>query len=462
MFSAQIYATRRDRLKNDVGNGLILLLGNDEVGMNYRDNTLRYRQDSSFLYFFGLDRPGLTAIIDTENATETIFGHENTLDDIIWSGPQPSLSELAARVGVAQVRPAATIVDVLQTAQTAGRSIHFLPPYRQTNALKLHEWIGVSFFEMKTKASEKLIKAIIGQRAIKSDEEVLQLEEAVNISGEMHLAAMQRTRDGMYEYEIVGHIQGAALSRGGDLAYPIIFSTNGQTLHNHFHGNIMESGRLVLGDFGAENAMHYAGDITRTIPVDKKFTAMQREIYDIVLEMEMQSIAALQPGVQYREVHLAANRIMLDGLKQLGIVNGDLDEMLQLGVGGLFMPHGLGHSIGLDVHDMEDLGENYVGYRDGLPRSTQLGLRSLRFAKELEIGNTLTVEPGIYFIPELIDKLRAEAQFLDFVNYQQLEEYRTFGGIRIEDNCLITNDGSRVLGTPIPKTINEIETVRSL
>ena len=462
MFSAQTYTDRRQRLKKEVGQGLILLLGNDEVGMNYRDNTLRFRQDSTFLYFFGLDKPGLIAIIDTEADTEIIFGSEPTLDDIVWSGPQPALAELAAQAGVAQVNSLNLISQLLKTAQDSGRTVHYLPPYRQANVCKLHEWTGVSLGQIKEKASEVLIKAVVGQRSVKSDEEILQLEQAVNITGEMHLAAMQNTREGMYEYEVVGHIQGAALSRGGDLAYPIIFSTNGQTLHNHFHGNVMESGRLTLGDFGAESAMHYAGDITRTFPVDKKFTSKQREIYDIVLEMEMQSIAALAPGVLYRDVHVAANRIMLDGLKQLGIVLGDVDEMTQLGVGGLFMPHGLGHSIGLDVHDMEDLGENYVGYRDSLERSTQLGLRSLRLAKELQAGNTLTVEPGIYFIPELIDKLRAEGQFTDFVNYQKLADYRDFGGIRIEDNCFVNNDGGRVLGTPIPKTINEIETVRSL
>lgn len=336
-----------------------------------------------------------------------------------------------------------------------------MPPYRADNAIKLNEWLGLSVSTLKESASKELIKAVVDLRSVKSAEEVIEMEEAVNITREMHIAAIQATGSGKMEYEVVSRIYERLHYFGAELAYPVIFSANGQTLHNHYHGNKLEAGRIVINDSGAENLMCYAGDITRTIPVSNTFSQRQKEIYNLVLKMEKSSIEALKPGLQYREVHLNANRIMLEGLSGLGIVNGDIEEMLHLGVGGLFMPHGLGHMIGLDVHDMEDLGENYVGYRDGLERSTQLGLKSLRLARELEAGFTLTVEPGIYFIPELIDKWKAENKFTDFVNYQMLESYKDFGGVRIEDNVLITSGGSEVLGNPIPKEVDEIEALKA-
>jgi Xaa-Pro aminopeptidase len=276
----------------------------------------------------------------------------------------------------------------------------------------------------------------------------------------MHIAAMRATQVGKKEYEIVAELYGTAKRLGGELAYPAILSINGQTLHNHYHGNELTSGRLVLNDSGVELEMGYCGDITRTFPVDKKFTQQQREIYEIVLEMEELVIESLKPGIQYRDCHIASNRLMLNKFKDLGIVNGDVEEMLEAGVGGMFMPHGLGHMIGLDVHDMEDLGEKFVGYNKDIERSAQMGLKSLRLAKELAEGFVITVEPGIYFIPQLIDKLKADKQYLDFVNYDKLEQYRDFGGIRIEDDILITKDGYQVLGEHIPKTVAEIEDLR--
>lgn len=457
MFSTQTYIERRQTLKRTVGSGLILIMGNEEAPMNYPDNTYRYRQDSNFLYYFGISLANLAAVIDVDSGEEIIFGDEFTMDDIIWVGPQPTLSDQARKIGVYRTEPYAKLADKLAKAG----KVHFTPPYRYENKFKLSEWLGIPVSQLKEKASVKLIKAIIAQRAYKSAEEIVQMEDAVNICREMHIAAMRETKAGRKEYQIAAIIHGKALEHGGELAYPIIFSVNGQTLHNHYHGNTMTEGKLALNDSGAENAMFYAGDITRTIPVSKKFTEKQKEIYNLVLKMQLSAIEALKPGVPYKDVHLLANKVLLQGLSDLGMVKGNIDEMLSEGVQGLFMPHGLGHAIGLDVHDMEDLGENYVGYKDGAVRSTQLGLKSLRMAKELEEGYVITVEPGLYFIPELIEKWKAEKKFVDFINYEKIETYKDFGGVRIEDNCLITAEGYKILGKPIPKTAEEVEDLKN-
>ncbi len=457
MFSTQIYIERRNALKKLVGKGTILILGNNEAPMNYTDNTYRFRQDSNFLYFFGINHPGLAAIIDVDSGEEIIFGNEFSMDDIIWVGPQPTIAEQARKVGVYRTESSKQLTSFLKNKVL----VHYTPPYRHDNIIMLSELLNLTIDKVKSNFSEILIKSIVSLREIKSSEEITQMEEAVNITREMHLQAITATRAGQKEYEIVAKIHSKALEFGGDLAYPIIFSVNGQTLHNHYHGNTMTDGRLVINDSGAENGAFYAGDITRTFPVSKRFSEKQKEIYSIVLEMEMQSIDAIKPGILYRDIHLKANKILLEGLKNLGFLKGDTDEMLHLGVQGLFMPHGLGHAIGLDVHDMEDLGENYVGYRLGLERSTQLGLKSLRMAKELQEGFVITVEPGIYFIPELIDKWKSEGKFSEFINYSLLETYKDFGGIRIEDNCTVTNSGSKILGKHIPKTINAIEDLRN-
>lgn len=457
LFSSETYTKRRQKLMETVGSGLILLCGNDEAPMNYKDNTYRYRQDSSFLYYFGLNFAGLNATIDCETTEVTIFGNELTMDEIIIVGPQAKLVELGERVGVNNVQP----TDKLPSLLAKSAEVHFLPPYRFENKFKLSEWLGIALEDLAAKSSQKLIKAVVAQRQHKTAEEVTEMEAAVNASRAIHMAAMRATQPGKMEYEIVAELYGTAKKFGGELAYPAILSINGQTLHNHYHGNELTSGRLVLNDSGVELEMGYCGDITRTFPVDKKFTTQQREIYDIVLEMEEMVIESLKPGVQYRDCHIASNRLMLNRFKDLGIVSGDVQTMLEVGVGGMFMPHGLGHMIGLDVHDMEDLGEKFVGYNKNMERSPQRGLKSLRLAKELAEGFIITVEPGIYFIPQLIDKMKADGQFLDFVNYEKLEQYQNFGGIRIEDDVLITETGYRVLGERIPKTVTEIEELRN-
>jgi len=459
LFPAQTYINRRNKLKSSLKSGLVLLMGNNESPLNCTDNHYRYRQDSSFLYFFGLNHSGLNAIIDIDSGEEILFGNEFSLEDIIWVGQQETLGSKAAKIGIEDLRPSDKISDLLKNV---GRQIHFLPAYRHDNVLQLMEWLSLPANEVKEGSSKELIKAIINLRSYKSDEEVAEMTYAVNITKEMHVNAMKSIAAGKKEFEIVSEIYRTAKAHNCYLAYPAIFSINGQTLHNHYHGNSMTDGRLVLNDSGAENEMCYAGDITRTIPVNGKFTAKQKEIYNIVLEMEESSIDALKSGVFYRDIHINSNKLMLKRLKELDLISGDTDDLAEQGLGGLFMPHGLGHMIGLDVHDMEDLGEDLVGYTEELKRSTQLGVKSLRLAKKLEEGFVLTVEPGIYFIPELIQKWKEEKKFINTINYTKLESYYDFGGIRIEDNILISENGHRVLGDRIPKTVEEVESVMSV
>lgn len=460
MFKSQTYLDRRQRLQADMNSGLILLMGNEESCMNYEDNIYHFRQDSNFLYFIGIDKPNLAAIIDLDEAQTTLFGDDLTIDHIIWMGAQPDMQELADLSGIEQTAPKKQLPEVLKKAREKGRTIHFLPPYRPENQIKMSDWLGIPIHQLKEKASVPLIRAIVAQASYKSEEEIVEIEKAVNISGTMHLAAMKTAKAGIKEAVLAGIVEGIAISNEGHLAYPVILTVNGQTLHNHYHGNILANGRLVLGDFGAETAMHYAGDITRTFPVSSKFTERQKDIYNLVLETELAAIAALKPGVPYRDIHLLAATKITEGLKGIGLMKGNTADAVAEGAHALFFPHGLGHMMGLDVHDMEDLGENFVGYTDQIKRSEQFGLRSLRLGRELEPGFVLTVEPGIYFIPELIQKWQTEGIATEFINYEALSDYLDFGGVRIEDDVLITEDGYSVLGAPIPKTVEEIEAIR--
>lgn len=457
MFSANTYQQRRQRLMETVGSGLILILGNSESSMNYTDNVYPFRQDSNFLYFFGLDRPDLAAVLNCETQEVTVFGDDLPLEYIVWMGPQQSLAEAAERVGVTATRPYAD----LATLFTGSAPIHYLPPYRATNTIKLHQWLGLEIGAVQTGASEVLIKAIVEQASIKSSEEIAEMEKAVNISRSMHMEAMKMAKSGKVETELAGLVEGIAKACGGRLAYSVILTINGQTLHNHHHHNVLQDGRLILGDFGAETNMHYASDITRTFPVANRFNDQQKEIYEIVLKAETEAIAACKPGVKYLDIHLQASKTIATGLSALGLMKGDVEEAVAAGAHALFFPHGLGHMIGLDVHDMEDLGEDLVGYGDEVKRSTQFGLKSLRLARTLQSGFALTVEPGIYFIPELIDQWKAEGKFTEFINYEALDAYRNFGGIRIEDDIVVTEDGSRLIGMPIPKTVAEVEALRA-
>lgn len=454
LFSPQIYTARRASLLDKIKDGLILFIGNNEAPMNYADNHYRFRQDSSFLYFFGLNLPGLAATLDTATGEICLYGDDFSVTDIIWMGPQPKMRDLSEQVGVNTYKKRDELTNVLKNYKG---NVHYLPPYRFDTQIRLSEQLGFFVNKVPQKASKELVQAVVSIREIKSAEEIEQMTQAVNISGEMHKNAMRSIASGMYEYEVVAKIYETAKSNNSYLSYPAICSVNGQTLHNHFHGNIMKDGQLFLNDSGAENEMCYSGDITRTAPVSGKFTNKQKEIYNIVYNMIEDCTAGLTPGKKYRESHIEANKIMLQGLSDLGIVKGDIDTMVEEGVGGLFMPHGLGHQIGLDVHDMEDLGENLVGYDHSVERSKQMGLKSLRLAKSLKEGFVITVEPGLYFIPDLIEQYKAEGTFKEFVNYDKLTAYYDFGGIRIEDDVLITAEGPKVLGDHIPKTIEEVE-----
>jgi len=462
MFSKDIYIQRRQRLKKEIGSGIILLLGNEESGMNYKDNCYRFRQDSSFLYFTGLDKPSLALFIDIDNDKEIMIGNEASIDDIVWMGTQSSLPDLASRAGIGIVKPVSNLEAIVKKAIETKRRIHFLPPYRPENSITLSYLLGISLREVKDKASIPLIKAVVAQRSVKSAEEINEINKAVNTSNDMHLAAMRITKEGLSESEVAGVIEGIAISAGGHISYPVIYTVNGQTLHNHATSNVMRKGQLVLCDAGAETAMHYAGDLTRTFPVEKKFTDVQKEIYEIVLGAEQAAVKALAPGRYFRDIHFLASTYLVEGLKQMGLMKGDSHEAVQQGAHALFFPCGLGHMMGLDVHDMEDLGEEYVGYTDELKKSTAFGLKSLRLGKALEAGFVLTVEPGIYFIPELMDRWQAENKFREFINYDKLVPFRNFGGARVEENFVVTESGYRLLGDPLIKEINEIELLREL
>lgn len=461
MFDAKLYAGRRQTLKKQVKSGLILFLGNDESPMNYAANTFPFRQDSSFLYFFGLDTPGLAAVLDADAGTERVFGDDIGIEDIIWMGYLPTVKQRALSAGVKDTAPLAALADTLKAATAAGRKIHFLPPYRAENARRVESLLGFAPGGAKAAASLELIKAVVEQRIIKSPEEIDEIEAALDVSRDMYLFAMTAAKAGRTEAEVAGGMEGLALARGVHPAFPFIVTINGQTLHNHDHGNVMKKGQLLVVDAGAESPRHYASDITRTIPVGGKFNARQKDIYGIVLKGQEAALRMVKPGLKYRDVHLQTARVMADGLKGLGLMKGDIDEAVSRGAHALYFPHGLGHHMGLDVHDMEDLGETHVGYSDAVKRSDQFGLAYLRMAKELKPGYVLTVEPGLYFIPALIAKWKGEKRFPEFIDYAKAAKYLDFGGCRIEDNILITKAGARVLGRKIPKTVAEVERAAS-
>lgn len=459
MFKDEIYKQRRIELRKKVGSGLILMLGNDESPMNYADNTYPFRQDSSFLYYFGLDCPGLAAVIDVDHEKEILFGDDAGIDEIVWTGPQLTLAQRADLAGVEENQPTVKLFSILKEAQASRKDIHFLPPYRPANKIKILRLLGIRPDQVNLNASLELTKAVVSQREIKSSEEIAEIEKAVDLSVDMHVAAMQMARPGMLEAEIAARVHQVAHAANSDLSFPIIATINGQTLHNHYHGNVLRSGQLFLLDAGAETRMHYAGDLSSTFPVDTCFTEQQKEIYQISLRAHEAAAAAIAPGISFREVHFAACRSITESMKALGLMHGDTEEALAAGAHALFFPCGTGHMMGLDVHDMEDLGEVWVGY-DGEQKSTQFGLKSLRLAKPLRPGHVFTIEPGVYFIPELIDLWQSENKFSEFINWTEVNKFRGFGGIRNEEDFMVTETGSRRLGKAKPKTIEEVEAIR--
>lgn len=461
MFKAQTYLNRRHNLRTRIDSGIALFMGNDESPMNYADNTYHFRQDSSFLYYFGLNTAGLTGIVDFDEGKDYIFGNDLTVEDFVWMGYQPSLKEQAQKVGIENTGSIPDLEKFLKETVAKGREIHLVPQYRAENKIKLFNWLGIKLNETQNAASVELIKAVVAQREIKSDEELLEIEKAVNTSVDMHVAAMQMVQPGIMESEIAAKVLEIAVKAGGNISFPIIATIHGETLHNHYHGNQLKDGDMLLLDCGAETALGYAGDLSSTMPVAATFTERQKEIYNIVLASHNASIEMLTPGLPFKNIYYESCRVIVEGLKDLGLMKGNAEEAVQLGAHAMFFPCGLGHQMGLDIHDMENLGEVYVGY-DGKPKSTQFGIKSLRLAKPLVPGLVLTIEPGIYLVPSLIDMWRAEKRFADFINYDKLEAYKDFGGIRNEENFVITADGYRLIGKQKPKTIEDVEKQKNL
>ncbi|MDR1527315.1 MAG: aminopeptidase P N-terminal domain-containing protein [Dysgonamonadaceae bacterium] len=453
MFTKDIYIQRREQLRQSVQSGIVLLLGNGEAAVNYAGNDYAFRQDSSFLYYVGLDTPNLAYVLDIDNQKEYLLGNELTIDDIIWMGHLPSLKERAAQVGIETILP----FSQLSSFTDKKRIIHYLKPYRYRNQLLLSELFNKKVDEILSSYSIELTKAIIQMRLIKSAEELAELNDAGQTGYAMHIVAMKMCQPGVSEREIAGVIEGLAVSRGTRVSFPSILSMNGQTLHNHDHSGILAKGRLMLCDAGAENIHHYASDFTRTTAVGGEYSQRQKNIHNIVLKALNDSIALSQPGITYKSVHRNAYKIIFEGLRDLGLMKGGTEEALNAGAPALFMPHGLGHAMGLDVHDMEDLGETWVGYDDEIHRDTLFGYRSLRFGKRLEPGHVLTVEPGIYFVPQLIEKWEKEKINTDFIHFAEVKKYLDFGGIRLEDDIVITETGCRfVYEKRLPVTVEEI------
>ena len=463
MFDSKVYSERRRALLEQMASrteegkrGIAVFLGNAEAPMAYRGNDYKFRQDSSFLYFWAIDEPFFAAILDLDSAEECLYGNDVDIDDIIWMGPQPSVQSKGDSIGCSRTAPLAEFDKAVAEAVSLGRPVHFLPPARYYNQMKLAELTGIPNAAVRKvapmasdggrHASEELVESVVALRLIKEQVEIEEIDKACEIGYLMHTAARRGVKPGVLEQEIVGVMEGVTLSKGWGVSFPTILSQNGETLHNHTHHQLITPGRLLVVDAGAESNAHYASDFTRTYPCSGKFTTKQREIYDIVHQANELAFSITKPGTSYWDVHCAVVRYMLEQLKALDFVRGDVDEMVACGISGLFMPHGLGHNMGMDVHDMEDLGENYVGYGNERQRSPLLGMGNLRMARVLKPGHVVTDEPGIYFIPALIEQWKREGTDKGFVNYAKLADYYDFGGIRLEDDVLVTADGARRLG----------------
>jgi Xaa-Pro aminopeptidase len=459
MFEKSTYINRRNALKNKGLKGIGLLPGNIDSPMNYSGNTYHFRQDSSFLYFFGLDFQGLAGVIDFDSGDDYLFGDDFDIADIIWMGPQVPLKENAAKVGVEKTSDFSKLFEFISNTIKQGRKIHYLPPYRGENKITLEKLLGIPIQQLQENASIQLIKSVIDIRSIKEPAEISEIEKACATGYQMHVTAMKMAQPGVWEQKIAGTIEGIALAGGGMTSFPIILSQNGETLHNHDHSKILKEGNLMLTDAGAESLLHYASDFTRTVPVGGKFTQKQREIYEIVLAANNHGTALTKPGVTYLSVHLAVAEVIASGLKELGLMKGDVKEAVRNGAHAMFFPHGLGHMMGLDVHDMEDLGQIYVGYDDEIRPVDQFGTAYLRLGRKLQPGFVITNEPGIYFIPALIDKWKNEKINADFINFDKVNEYRNFGGIRLEDDILVTKTGSKIIGERVPVNPDEIEEI---
>ncbi len=452
MFTKEIYSARRAQLLSSLKarglSGVALLLGNAEASRNYPHNQYAMRQDSTFLYYFGLNRHDLAATIDIDSGSITIYGDDYTVDDFIWMGPQPSISDQAASVGVQLSAEFSALSTTIKKA--SGRDIHYLPPYRAHNQLLLASLLGLSYQQIATGFSEEFIRSVVAQREIKSSEEIVQMDDASTIGNLMHCEAARICKEGLSEQVIAGTIEGISLQYGRGVSFHPIVSQHGETLHNHDHSGILTNGKLLLCDAGAENNMHYCSDFTRTLPVGGKFTDRQRSVYEIVHRALNVGVEHTVAGVINKDVQRAVAISMAEDLKALGLMKGDTIAGVESGAVAMFMPHGLGHQIGLDVHDMEDFGEKYVGYDEDVQRSMTPGFSSLRMGKRLRVGHCLTIEPGVYFVEALIEKWESEKRAVDFINYSEVKKYYGFGGIRLENSYVIEADGLRALGDAQP------------
>ncbi len=425
--------------------------------MNYRANPYPFRQDSTFLYYFGIDLPGLDGVIDLDAGTALLYGDDPSLDEVIWMGDRPSVREHAQRVGVSGVSSRSDLKDDLTEALQANRSIHFLPPYRANHYTRLEKLLGVRPDRADAHASAPLIRAVAQQRSQKEDQEIEQLETALDATAKMHDYAMQSATPGVRERDIAGQLAAIAGTHGKGFPFRPTCSVRGEVLHNHTYSNHLEEGDLLLVDAGAASPLHYAGDITRVTPVSGEFSSRQRYVYEAVLDAQTTALDAIEPGVPFRKIHLRACRVLTEHLMGLGLMQGDAEEAVAVGAHALFFPHGLGHMLGLDTHEMENLGEDIVGYAPDQRRSEQFGLHTLRLARPLEPGFVVTVEPGCYFAPELIRRWRSEKRHSAFIDYDKVADFEGFGGIRIEDDVVVTEEGARVLGPGIPKTADAVE-----
>lgn len=458
LFSKSTYVERRNELKKLVGSGLIVLFGNNDSPANYPSNTYKYRQDSSFLYYFGLHRNGLVGVIDVDNDREYLVGDEIDIEDIVWYGSVTSVAEMAEMTGVARTAAMRELPAIVESAKAQGEEVHFLPPYRFDNQIQIMDLLGIHPSQQKAAASLKLIAAVVKMRTTKTEEEIAELERAAEIGYEMHTTAMRLCRPGVTEQYIGGMVDGIANAYGCMVSFQTIATQHGEVMHGNPSTAKLEAGRLMLVDAGAETNENYCSDNTRTTPVSGVFTQKQKDIYNIVVECHDHVLEVAKPGVKWWDVHFAVCRIITERLQQLGLMKGDVEESLKAGAHAMFLPHGLGHSMGMDVHDMEGVGQVYVGFDKEVRPSTQFGTNALRFGRRLQKGFVVTDEPGIYFIPALIDDWKKNGTNAQFLNFDKIDEYRDFGGIRIEDDVLITDEGCRFIGSKrIPYHVEDVE-----
>lgn len=458
LFSKSTYVKRRNELKKLVGSGLIVLFGNNDSPANYPSNTYKFRQDSSFLYYFGLHRNGLVGVIDVDNDREYLVGDEIDIEDIVWYGSVTSVAEMAEMTGVARTAAMRELPAIVESAKAQGEEVLFLPPYRFDNQIQIMDLLGIHPSQQKAAASLKLIAAVVKMRTTKTEEEIAELERAAEIGYEMHTTAMRLCRPGITEQYIGGMVDGIANAYGCMVSFQTIATQHGEVMHGNPSTAKLEAGRLMLVDAGAETNENYCSDNTRTTPVSGVFTQKQKDIYNIVVECHDHVLEVAKPGVKWWDVHFAVCRIITERLQQLGLMKGDVEESLKAGAHAMFLPHGLGHSMGMDVHDMEGLGQVYVGFDKEVRPSTQFGTNALRFGRRLQKGFVVTDEPGIYFIPALIDDWKKNGTNAQFLNFDKIDEYRDFGGIRIEDDVLITDEGCRFIGSKrIPYHVEDVE-----